>query len=269
MKHLLSAMAVQALWFLLAPALAFPYTALLPPLVAAASSDSGIAPSPVVVAAPRPGCPSMCGHVNIPYPFGINDDCAWQGLGLDHAYFTITCNHSFNPPRAYRGDFEIMSISLEAGEMRVFSPVSYICYNSSNTTAPNGLSSWSLDTKPFFISPTRNVFIGIGCDTWAFVDGREDGSYSTGCVTYCMSLHAAAQDGEECTGLGCCQTSVPANLNKIDVSWGNSDNYTPTNLAWGFSPCGYGFIAEKGCSWTISCKMTTPSRMFRPRIKAV
>ncbi|CAN6373669.1 unnamed protein product [Urochloa humidicola] len=244
MKHL-ATMAVQVLWFLLTPAVAHSYPMPLPPLVAAASS-SGIVPPPAV-AAPRPGCPSVCGTVNIPYPFGIGVECAWPGMGSDNLDFIITCNHSFNPPRPYRGDFEVISISLEAGEMRVFSPVSYICYNSSNTTESNGLSSWSLYfVATFLISPTSNVFTGIGCDTLALLAGREDGSYFSGCYTSCVSLHEAAQDGEECTGLGCCQTSVPTNLTTVDISWGNNDSYTPQNLAWRYSPCNFAFIAEKG-----------------------
>ncbi|CAN6373681.1 unnamed protein product [Urochloa humidicola] len=241
MKHL-ATMAVQVLWFLLSPAVAHSYLMPLPPLVAVASS-SGIAP-PAAVAASRPGCPSICGTVNIPYPFGIGVECAWPGTGSDNLDFTITCNHSFNPPRPYTGDFEIISISLEAGKMRVFSPVSYICYNSSNTTESNGLSSWSFDfVATFLISPTRNVFTGIGCDTLALLTGKEDGSYFSGCVTSCVSLHEAAQDGEECTGLGCCQTSVPTKLTTVDIIWGN---HTPTNIAWRYSPCNFAFIAEKG-----------------------
>ncbi|RCV39644.1 hypothetical protein SETIT_8G240100v2 [Setaria italica] len=234
----LATMAAQVLWFLLTPTVAFSYLIPLPPLVAAASG-SDIAPLPPVVAAPRPGCPSMCGNVNIPYPFGIGDECA---LGSD---FAITCNHSFNPPRPYTGDFEVISISLEAGEMRVFSDVSYICYNSSKTTDSTGVITWTLSFNPaFLISPTRNVFTGIGCDTWAYLNGREDFSFFSGCITTCNSLDEAAEDNEVCTGLGCCQSSIPTKLTTIKIGWGNQENYR--NLAWEYSPCNYAFIGEKG-----------------------
>nr|XP_034569230.1 wall-associated receptor kinase 2-like [Setaria viridis] len=228
-------MAAQVLWFLLTPTVAFSYLIPLPPLVAAASG-SNIAPPPPVVAAPRPGCPSMCGNVSIPYPFGIGDECA---LGSD---FAITCNHSFNPPRPYGGNFEIISISLEAGEMRVFSPVAYICYNSSNTTDSTGVIDWTFNFFTFLISPTRNVFTGIGCDTWAYMEGREDSSFFTGCITTCNSLHAAARDGEECAGLGCCQSSIPTNISTIHIYWERNSS----NNAWRYSPCNYAFIGEKG-----------------------
>ncbi|TKW02638.1 hypothetical protein SEVIR_8G253200v4 [Setaria viridis] len=223
----LAAMAAQLLWFL-------------------ADKAAPPPPPPPAVAAPRPGCPSMCGNVSIPYPFGIGDECAW---GFD---FNITCNHSFNPPRPYYGGgddlepLEVMNISLEAGEMRVFSPVAYICYNSSDTTDSTGFINWTFKFFPFLISPTRNVFTGIGCDTLAFLNGREDSSFFSGCITSCDSLHAAARDGEECTGLGCCQSSIPTNLSRIKIYWGNDESYTPSNNAWGYSPCNYAFIAEKG-----------------------
>ncbi|MFS9531624.1 hypothetical protein Q6247_25995, partial [Klebsiella pneumoniae] len=90
---------------------------------------------------------------------------------------SINCDHSFNPPRPYGGDFEIIIISLEAGEIHVFSPVSYICYNSSDTTDFNGIDPVSLNTEPLLISPTRNVFTGIGCETVAYLNGREDFSF--------------------------------------------------------------------------------------------
>ncbi|RCV38904.1 hypothetical protein SETIT_8G179700v2 [Setaria italica] len=82
--------------------------------------------------------------------------------------------------------------------------------------------------------------------TLALLAGREDLSYYTGCYTSCMSLHAAAQDGEECTGLGCCQMSIPTNLITTIHMWGNNDSYPPPNNAWRYSPCSYAFIAEKG-----------------------
>ena len=232
----------RVLWFLLSPAaLAFSHLGpLSPPTVAAASSDMMLSPMP----APRPECPSMCGDVHIPYPFGIGINCSWPGT--EENGFTVTCNNSFSPPRPYQGSFEIISITLEACELRVFSPgASQICYNSSNHFES---ISWRFDfaVPPFLISQMRNTFTAIGCNTLAFLDGGEGGSYFTGCITSCKSLHEAAQDGEECTGLGCCQMPIPTNLSTIQVSWGHNETYTRFNPAWRYSPCSYAFVAEKG-----------------------
>nr|CAB3466211.1 unnamed protein product [Digitaria exilis] len=164
----------------------------------------------------------MCGDVEIPYPFGIGDDCSyWKGE------FTLTCNHSFSPPRPYVFNMEVIDINLESGEGRVYSPVSSICYNSSNTTTEDA-TSWTLDftSTPLLISSTRNEFTAIGCSTVAYIAGKEDWSFLTGCMSTCVSLHAAADDGAECTGLGCCQTDIPTNISVIEIDW-SIGNGTP------------------------------------------
>ncbi|XP_062183148.1 wall-associated receptor kinase 3-like [Phragmites australis] len=236
MQHPVVAMP-QVLWFFLTPALVIISHLVVPPPVAAAATVSGMAPS--AVPQPRASCPDKCGNVDIPYPFGIGDDCAWPALGN----FNITCNHSFSPPRPYSGDFEIINITVEAGEMRVFNPVSYICYNSSNTAEPNG-TGWSLElASSFLISKTRNMFTAIGCYTEAYLGGKTAHSnYLTGCISYCESLGDAAQDNDECAGLGCCQMGISGSIRTIGVDWGTLNS----NPAWKYSPCSYAFVAEKG-----------------------
>ncbi|KAG8090414.1 hypothetical protein GUJ93_ZPchr0011g27321 [Zizania palustris] len=190
-------------------------------------------PSVSATSAQRSGCPNKCGDVNIPYPFGIDDRCAWPG-------FTISCNDSFIPPRPYLGNMPIVDISLEKGEIRIYTLVAYTC---SNSTITNLNSAEFTFTKTFLVAQERNEFTGIGCDSTAWLQGRDDGSFMTGCITTCASLDTAAQDGEQCTGLGCCQLpSIPANLSRIKMQWGDDVK----NSSWRYSPCSYSFVAEKG-----------------------
>ncbi|KAL5204616.1 hypothetical protein ABZP36_009487 [Zizania latifolia] len=192
--------------------------------------------------AQRLGCPSRCGDVDIPYPFGIGVDCAWPGYD---DYFTVSCSNRSNPPRPYYLDLEIIDISLEKGEMRVYTLVAYVFYNSNNTTDGNGTNTlFNATDTPFLVAQKRNEFTGIGCDTVAWLQGRDDGSFLTGCITTCANLDTAAQDNETCTGLGCCQVpSIPGNLSTVALDWGNDSR----NSAWSYSPCSYAFVAEKGC----------------------
>ncbi|KAL5204563.1 hypothetical protein ABZP36_009434 [Zizania latifolia] len=129
--------------------------------------------------------------------------------------------------------------------MRIYSFVAYVCYNSTNTTDNDYYihTSLNLTDTPFLVAQKSNEFTGIGCDTVAWLQGRDDGSFLTGCITTCASLDTAAHDGEPCTGLGCCQLpSIPANLSNIMIEWGND---TRNDFVGTFNPCSYAFVAEK------------------------
>ncbi|RCV39665.1 hypothetical protein SETIT_8G241900v2 [Setaria italica] len=218
---------LQVLWLLLSPALVLSQV-----------------PAPVVSEtqrAPPPGCPTttMCGGVTIHYPFGLSEACSWDKS------FTLSCNDNFSPPRPYLGNIEVMDITVETGEMRVYSAVAHRCFNSSKTVSvvSKSRTTFNFAGTPFLVKPGRNEFTGIGCYNLALLRGKEDRSYFSGCLTTCTSLDEAASAGNSngCTGLGCCQILTPSDLNVIDVDWS-----THKNSAWTYSPCGYALVAEKG-----------------------
>ncbi|CAM0150320.1 unnamed protein product [Urochloa decumbens] len=184
-----------------------------------------------------PGCPSMCGNVTIPYPFGLSEACSWNES------FTLVCNHSFSPPRPYLGDIEVIDIAVETGEMRVYTAVSRRCFNSSKVVSDSHSWTFDLTGSPYLVKPGRNEFTGIGCYNLALLHGKEDNSYFSGCLTTCTSLDEAASAGNSngCTGLGCCQIPTPSDLDLIDVDWSKFGN-----REWKYSPCNYAFVAEKG-----------------------
>jgi hypothetical protein len=223
----------DVVWLLL-PAASIIYHLLVP--FAAAGADNTAVPSSPSLPAPRPNCPRKCGDVDIPYPYGIGDGCSWRGL------YSLTCNHSFNPPRPYEGNVEVLGLSLETGEMRVLASVSSRCYKSYNATSQiiTEVNTILMVSSQLLISTTRNEFTATGCNTVALLSSS---SYYTGCITSCVSVDAAAQDGDKCTGLGCCQTSIPGNLSNIAVAWGKPRN---SNSVWRYSPCSNAFVAEKG-----------------------
>ncbi|XP_037454070.1 wall-associated receptor kinase 1-like isoform X1 [Triticum dicoccoides] len=132
-------------------------------------------------------CPNKCGNMSIPYPFGMKPGCFRQG-------FQVTCNYSFDHPRAYlanseqrtqqfydsvkvewyRQDWdrnitldstalELIDISVEKGEARVYGAVSSVCNSNSTDYISKCHQVWlGEEMGPFLLSATRNVLIGVG-----------------------------------------------------------------------------------------------------------
>uniref|UniRef100_A0A0E0JCG3 Protein kinase domain-containing protein n=1 Tax=Oryza nivara TaxID=4536 RepID=A0A0E0JCG3_ORYNI len=158
-----------------------------------------------------PGCPDKCGNISIPYPFGIGPSCAATSIS---SYFNLTCNNTFNPPRPMVGDsealVEVTDISLEHGEMRVLSPVYYICFTA-NTTFTRFTEGYELKHTPFLPSPSRNRFTVIGCNTLGLI------------------------------GMGCCEAAIPTDL----TAWGAMFEMNQSKV-WSFNPCFYAMVSEVG-----------------------
>jgi hypothetical protein len=164
---------------------------------------------------------------------------------MDSGNFTIKCNYGFEPPKPFIGNIEVVSISLEDGQMVVHTLVASICYNSStNAYFERPVNTWL--ALPYLISQS-NEFTAIGCDTEALLAKEEanDLKYFTGCISYCASVNEAAKDGDDCAGLGCCKTGIVAKLDTRKIFWVNG-NTTRRNNAWNYSPCSYAFTAKKG-----------------------
>nr|CAB3466517.1 unnamed protein product [Digitaria exilis] len=203
--------------------------------ISAASSGLSIA---------LPECPDKCGNVSIPYPFGIGADCAATGY---NRYFTVTCNDTFQPPRPMIGDppttAEVIDISLEHGEMRLYGPVSYNCFTSNTTMSDNYTAGYGLEGTPFIPSPTRNRFTVIGCNTLGIIGGymhSNPGLYVAGCYSYCQGINSTS-DGAPCTGMGCCETTISPNLTDFAGVF-----VINQSSVWNFNPCFYSMLVEAG-----------------------
>ncbi|XP_039023318.1 putative wall-associated receptor kinase-like 16 [Hibiscus syriacus] len=183
----------------------------------------------------KPGCRSRCGDVIIPYPFGTGGDC-----NITERFF-ITCNTSVTPNKPFltTSNIEVINISLD-GQLRILSRASYDCYNAS------GYRRW-LDYRLWLgnrlagisINNTKNRFTAIGCDTYARVEGFLGQRYATGCLSLCNNI-TDVSDGS-CSGIGCCQTSIPKGVMSYNISLESFDNHAdvlPRN------PCSYAFVAE-------------------------
>nr|KJB29124.1 hypothetical protein B456_005G085800 [Gossypium raimondii] len=178
----------------------------------------------------KPGCRSRCGDVIIPYPFGTGGDCNIT------AGFFINCNTSFIPHKPFFRNVEVINISTD-GQLRILSNTSYDCYN---TSYRNWLFYY-FRLSEFLINNNKNKFTAIGCDTYAVVQqaGSYGQRYATGCLSLCNNITDVSNGS--CSGIGCCQTSIPKDVRSYNISldsYANHTNVLPEN------PCSYAFVAE-------------------------
>ncbi|XVF37026.1 hypothetical protein REPUB_Repub19eG0110100 [Reevesia pubescens] len=182
----------------------------------------------------KSGCHSLCGDVSIPYPFGTGGDC-----NITEEFF-ITCSTSTIPNKAYLGTnstIEVVNISLD-GQMRILAYASYDCYNTSGKA--DHREYW-LQIGSFLINNSRNKFTAIGCDTIAiFIDIEVGQSYAAGCLSICNNIGDVTNGS--CSGIGCCQTTIPKGVRSYDITVASCENHTNVLLD---NPCSYAFVAEE------------------------
>ncbi|KAL6206516.1 hypothetical protein ACLB2K_023764 [Fragaria x ananassa] len=186
-----------------------------------------------------PGCPNRCGDLVIPYPFGIAEGCQ-----LGDEFFINCTTVEGTPPTPYLAGtvIPVSNIFLDQGELQIMQLVARDCYDS-NGVLDKKLSKTRILSlnPPFTISGAKNKFFAVGCDTYAIFEGyRGQERYITGCMSFCERLGSV---NESCSGIGCCQTSIPTGLQNRTVKM---DSYYNHTLIWNFNPCSYSFIVEDG-----------------------
>ncbi|EXB88339.1 Wall-associated receptor kinase 1 [Morus notabilis] len=182
-------------------------------------------------AAALQGCFDRCGDVEIPYPFGMSENCSLN------ANFTIKCSNS---TPIYGENIGVTNISTDRHEMTIMWNVAHDCYNESG-----GLVSWNvhwLDIPSLSISSSKNKFGVIGCDSYAYLHGiHKENNFSMGCMSICEDKDDVPDDGS-CSGIGCCQVDIPKGLKYATILPYSSKNHTGVIK---FNPCSYAFVVKR------------------------
>ncbi|XP_042502097.1 wall-associated receptor kinase 5-like [Macadamia integrifolia] len=163
-------------------------------------------------------------------------------MGTDDSYL-ITCeakNGRSLKPYQGTGPIEVLEMSLEGPAIFNSSFHAYQCFSSSGENT-NWQNYWiDMRASPFRFSVTRNKFTAIGCDTLATISEYVAQDFMSGCVSVCSDL-GNVKNGS-CSGIGCCQTSIPLNLKRFNVTIGSAYNHTKI---WRSNPCSFAFLADQ------------------------
>ncbi|KAL5201907.1 hypothetical protein ABZP36_036261 [Zizania latifolia] len=189
-------------------------------MLAAAAAD-------VAPAGRRPGCRTWCGDINIPYPFGLDADCAL------HKDFQLDCKLVNGSLKLLLvGSFEVTKISIPDGKIWVNTNLSSQCYD-----PETGSTS-------YWLSHDDNKIVVIGCNALAYLRSSsfitwQSDQFVIGCSSTC-DVNVDPKNSS-CTGAGCCQADVPKG---IQVYQGYFNKNYNTTAIWRRSRCNYMAVME-------------------------
>ncbi|CAI8598496.1 unnamed protein product [Vicia faba] len=194
----------------------------------------------------HPNCPTMCGSVTIPFPFGTTKDCSLDNTFLINCNKTssTTSNSTAQVPFLQKTKRRVLNISLD-GELRVAWPVASNCYT--EKVALVDQIPQEIIMTYFPISPTRNKLIAVGCDTFGVFFAMDSGgeNYTSGCVTLCGRRDEIVAN-ESCSGTGCCEVSIPHGHVLTRVVYASQSIFSNHSSVHNLGPCGYAFLVENG-----------------------
>ncbi|XP_042477593.1 wall-associated receptor kinase 2-like isoform X1 [Macadamia integrifolia] len=183
-------------------------------------------------------CSDKCGDIHVPYPFGFGSEECYRNTD-----FKLICDYSNNTPKLIIGtNIEVLQISSQ-GQISILSRISYDCYNKSgqHTHRKPSFTKTEKDTI-YTVSDTENKFTALGCDTNSYVKGFNGRNFQSGCSMICSNISDVTNGS--CTGIGCCQTSIPKGFGSFNVTVDSYENHTHV---FDFNPCSYAFIVQS--SW--------------------
>nr|XP_043617629.1 wall-associated receptor kinase 2-like [Erigeron canadensis] len=192
----------------------------------------------------KPGCNTTCGDLIVPYPFGIghNSNCS-----IDKG-FDIYCNTSYDPPKAFFTETgkNVWIKLISDSTLRTSNLVASRCYYPDGTTSSNSSGnsiSYNFNNWPYTFSKV-NKFTVIGCNDYAWLTSRtksNEASVSTGCMVFCPNATSVNISSDECSGNGCCRSSIPQDISYYFTQVNNLSGVNQTDS----ERCTHAFVGEE------------------------
>ncbi|KAL6655396.1 hypothetical protein ACP70R_006222 [Stipagrostis hirtigluma subsp. patula] len=171
-------------------------------------------------AARSPGCATRCGDIDVPYPFGLDRQCAI------HAGFQLNCTTVGRITKLFHNNLEVIKISVQDGKVWFKTFISRQCYDPTT----NGMlynNAWVRLTS-YVLSAEDNKIIVIGCNGLAYM--RSDSRPVTN----------PPKNGS-CSGAGCCRADLPPGVRYYQGFFNSLYN---TSQIWRTTPCNYITVME-------------------------
>jgi hypothetical protein len=138
-------------------------------LVVSAWAHAAAADVPAAARAPRSpaaGCPTRCGDIDVPYPFGLEPQCAINS-GFHLHCNTTAIGSTRLVIKGRKRDLEVTKISVRENKLWVKTHISRQCFN--NQSRNNNGASVNITGTPFVLSADDNNVIVLGCKTLAYM----------------------------------------------------------------------------------------------------
>jgi hypothetical protein len=148
----------------------------------------------------------------------------------------VSCNQSTG--EVLYENVIVTNISIQ-GQLEILMYVAYECFNGSGMLQSK--NNPYLYVPAYTISNTQNVFVAVGCDTYAYLNSfRNNDSFSMGCMSICKNISSVAN--HSCSGIGCCQVDIPPGLKDFTLEANSFKNHTGISR---FNPCSYAFVVKQ------------------------
>ena len=114
------------------------------------------------------------------------------------------------------------------------------CYEESGRSLPK--NTLTLYLPSFTVSATKNKFVAIGCDTYAYFNNYlNDQPLSIDCLSYCQNISNVVNGMS--FGIGCCKIQILEGFKNVDfTAYSFNDNHTKV---WDFNPCNFALIVQE------------------------